>query len=89
MDKIEIIGILAMVTGLTRSIPQLHKIHQTGNISSFSKESIYIGLLSLSLWFTYELLKGQHINLFSTVLSILMDIWILYKIYRSTDSKDD
>ena len=89
MEAIESVGILAMVIGLVRSIPQLHKIHTTGNVSSFSKESIYLGLLSLSLWFTYEFAKGQRINLISTILSILMDLWVLYKIYQSTYTKDD
>ncbi len=82
MDRIEYVGILAMILGIVRGLPQLYKIHTTGNVSSFSVHSVYLGLVSLLLWATYEFSKKQHLNLTSTFISILVELWILTKIYK-------
>jgi len=79
MDRIEIIGIIAMTIGIIHSLPQLIKIHKTGNVSSFSVYSVYLSLLSLVLWAYYEFTKKQYLNLISVIISLLVDLWILTK----------
>lgn len=82
MEPIEYLGIIAMILGIMHSLPQLYKIHTTGNVSSFSIHSVYLSLLSLSLWAYYEGTKKQYINLTSVIISILVELWILTKMKR-------
>ena len=79
MDRIEIIGIIAMTIGIIHSLPQLIKIHKTGNVSSFSVYSVYLSLLSLVLWAYYEFSKKQYLNLTSVIISLVVELWILTK----------
>lgn len=82
MEPIEYVGIIAIVLDIIYSLPQLYKIYKTGNVSSSSIYSIYIGLLSMFLLAYYEWSKKRYINLLPIIVSFLVELWSFTKIKR-------
>ena len=80
MKPIEYVGIAAMVIGIIHTLPQIYKIHKSGNVSSYSIYSVYLSLLSFVLWLIFEFYKKEKINFLSTLISFVIELWILTKI---------
>jgi Ca2+/H+ antiporter len=83
MDTTEIIGFCAMCLTALKQIPQIYKIHTEDDVTSFSKQAIYLALLSSVLWTYYGIRKNSRSVIVMSLCAIVYEMYLLLKILKS------
>jgi uncharacterized protein with PQ loop repeat len=83
----EIVGLCAMCLSGLKHIPQLYKIHTEDNVDSFSKQAIFMALLSTLFWFYYAIRKKSPSMIIGAIGGIFYELYLLYKILKSENNK--
>jgi uncharacterized protein with PQ loop repeat len=76
----KVIALCADGISLYSMYPQFKKLWDTGDTSSYSRASVYLGLLASTLWLIYYILRKTYTPLLLVVLGISFDFYILYKL---------
>ena len=85
---IEAIAVAATGLSACKAIPQAHKIFVENEVSSFSKQSLMVGLVAALLWVWYGYMKKSPVIILGGVGGFLYDVWVIMKINKFENNKD-
>lgn len=71
-------GPLGFLVGLASSVPYVLDV----DTSSVFIESTVLGLISLTLWMVHHLKNRDFIDILSTGVSIVIQLYILYNVFK-------
>ena len=86
--NIETIALVAVVLELIHLWPQFKKIRDTGDVSSFDRRAIELGIIAGILWLSYGILKKIHFNAFTSFVILLFNLYIYNKIIEYEREKN-
>jgi uncharacterized protein with PQ loop repeat len=86
---IEAIALAAGGLSVCKAIPQAHKTFVENEVSSFSKQSLMIGLVAALLWVWYGYMKKSPVIILGGVAGFVYDVWVIMKINKFENSKDE
>jgi len=74
--------IIANITGILCSFPQLYTTYKTKNTESFSTSSMFLGLITYLIWLCYGIeLKSFPVVLYNSI-STFYYVFLLYYMYK-------
>lgn len=76
----QVISLCADGISLYSMYPQFKKLWDTGDTSSYSRASVYLGLFASTLWLIYYIRRKTYTPLLLVALGISFDFYILYKL---------
>ena len=79
---LETIGFCATFLGSLKTVTQFLKIESTGDVSSFSKESLMLSILATLLWIWYSVKINSYCMLTASMGSLLYEIYIMSKMNK-------
>ena len=85
---LETIGFCATFLGALKTVTQFLKIESTGDVNSFSKESLLLSIVATLLWIWYAVEINSYCMLVASTLSLLYEIYILTKVQKQKQLKD-
>jgi uncharacterized protein with PQ loop repeat len=85
---IEAIAVVATGISACKAIPQAHKTLFENEVSSFSKQSLMIGLVSALLWVWYGYMKKSPVIILGGIGGFMYDSWVIMKIIKFENNKD-
>ena len=74
---------LASTISFAHNIPQFLKVYNTQDVSSYSKDALLIGIASTLIWIIYYVINKHHVASIVTVLTLLIDLYVLYLIIQN------
>jgi len=84
MKSNELLALVADAVSLYSMYPQFKQLRDTNDTSSYSKNSVYLGLLASTLWMFYYVRRKTYSPLFLGVIGISFDLYILYKLRKQS-----
>ena len=78
MKKTVIIGILAIIIGISSFIPVLKTVYKTQETNNFPYNSLFLALTANVLWIIYGLYNATYANILSGFLYFIIYSYILY-----------
>jgi len=85
---IEVIAAVATGISACKTIPQAHKTFIDNEVSSFSKQSLMIGLVSALLWVWYGYMKKAPVIVLGGIGGFIYDSWVIMKINKFENNKN-
>ena len=79
---LETIGFCATFLGALKTVTQFLKIESTGDVNSFSKESLLLSILATLLWIWYAVEINSYCMLTASIGGLLYEIYILSKMKK-------
>jgi len=78
--KYEFIALVAALVNMVALLPQFLKTYKSGNTGSFCPRSLSFKLIGSLILLSYAYLKRLPVVFIGAVGTIILDIWLLYKI---------
>ena len=83
MASLQLLGTIASSISLAHVIPQTLKTVKTRDVSSYSKTAVMLSILSSLIWMAVYYKQGMHIPIATSVIYILIDIFIINLIIQT------
>jgi len=85
----EVIGIAAMLTGMTMRIPQLIGVYRAPDVSGVSTSAWWFGFFGSAIWAAYGISLGQIYLIIPSAQNTIISAIVLYKLYARRGATSD